>query len=237
MYILTEQNVEYYVNKKCKSKTTLKNINFYFFTKTMDCAKILPKEMFDRFLKESFIAGGSVWGVLNNNTFDDFDFFIETEEFANQIKEYFNKKLPEILGIQLDNNELNGKLHFHDEKFKYIVTKNAVTIITPKDKFQIIYKWFGKPSNILATFDFYHCMIGYIKGKIKTLPSVEDIFSDLLIYNSSTTKCVTGSLKRIAKYNERGMKIDQYNMRKILSKLDQHGITEEDKEFLSGIDY
>lgn len=252
MYALTQKDLNhlYKINE-----TPLIDIAFYFCTKTLDCSKLLPEDIESDFIEHSYIAGGSVWGKLTNNRSDDIDFFLESQELANRIKEYFSVTLVEMIeemDRKAQEKATNSGSPFYSSHYiskdndiiqythnnnNYLVTENAVTIMTRENKFQIIYNWYGDAMGVIQNFDLYHCMVGYVKGKIQTPTYKELIFTKQMKVNKDTDRCIFGTLRRIAKYTERGLFIPQSEMTILLKKLEKEGITEKDRNVLEGINY
>lgn len=188
-------------------------------------ADMLPVFLQDQFLDEVYVAGGCIYTYQKDRTYKDIDMFVESKELAKAIDEHF---------------KLHHKVHAYFKRpygtvyegyidgSRIFITNNAVSI----DDIQIIMKDCGTPEEVLGGFDFKHNMFFAKHGTIWGLAESHYLFGNELAFNTERPRDIVGTIIRVAKFVERGMTIDKYEMAKALLKLSEVGFTEEEEEQL-----
>ena len=202
-------------------KLKIKNIEKMLKRVKEDLVNMLPLNYRAEFSEKSFIAGGAIYSLYNNEDYKDIDFFLTDEKLAKSIHRYFsmNNRRSYKNGVKV--GEYKGR--------KIIVTDNAISI----DKFQIIIRWSGTPEDVVSQFDFKHNMNYFYKDKLHTLTSFKYLNDNKLIYNEERARDICGTIIRVKKFVERGFTITNKEMCKMLLKLNEVGFNERELEILN----
>ena len=151
-----------------------------------DVKSKLPKDVFD--FNDFYIAGGCIYSIWNNKEPKDYDFFCTNKKALNKLQ-----------------------LYFETNKCNYI-SENAITY----GKYQFITKWYGKPEQEVAKFDFKHNMFYYnIKG-LHNLVDRKYLNDNKLVFNNLRSRDVVNVVTRIPKFVSRGMDISREECMEIL---------------------
>lgn len=138
-----------------------------------------------------FIAGGSVFSILNNNTYyNDIDVYLYNEEDINKIK-YGVKN---VSYIHQTKNALTFDL--------YISYDNLSKCVEFGTKIQFIIKSYGEINNVLNTFDFNSSKCAFTSDNNLVL---HDNFTNVLNFNPK--RFSAASYARLKKYKKRGQSI------------------------------
>lgn len=187
-------------------------------------ARLLPKCLRDKFKEQSFVGGGAIYSLYNNKTVKDYDFFLDNEELAKEIRDYFTSYI-----INRNEDMENKKFKIGQYRgFKLVVTDNAITI----GKYQIITRWVGSPKEVVEEFDFAHNMFYVYKGEIDTFSQWDYLEDNILRFNDKRPRDITGCIIRSRKFIERGFKLTNKEMAKMLLKLNETGFNERELEIL-----
>ena len=187
-----------------------------------------PEDLQEEFEREAYIAGGCIYSIYNEQEPKDYDFFLRSSEFANRLKDYFLSLYPHPthnLRAEIDEGKLKT---FYHKGFRIVVTRNAISI----GKYQIITRFTGQSEDVVREFDFKHNMFWFEKGEIKTLSKWDYLNTNQLYFNDGRPRDISGTLIRVHKFVERGMKITNTEMAKILRKLREVGFTERENEII-----
>lgn len=183
----------------------------------------LPEQFREEFRKQSFIAGGAVYSYLNNIPANDYDFFLKSEELANNIREFFLSKL---CGESRDGKIINT---YYNERH-VIITDNAISFNTNSFDnniydWQIVTKWVGEPQDVIAEFDFKHNMLFWdanelLEHNVQFAPNNTQIYyKKQLLFNEDRARDISGILLRIPKFIECGFTITKAEHAKIILAL------------------
>lgn len=192
-------------------------------TKTVDIIKVLGNhcdilsELIGMDVKKHFcIGGGALYSLYNDKDVIDYDFFGFDPEMLQELNNKFRNECPTVReGIH------KGKFKGYD----LLVTDQAITI----GPYQIVTKYSETtPAKIVEQFDFKHNMSYYYMDKVHTLSSSSYLYSNTLWFNESRARDIANVLIRVTKFTQRGMKIRQFEYRKILRKLLE--MSEEDQK-------
>lgn len=186
--------------------------------------ELLPKQFQDRFRDNSFIGGGAIYSLYNGNEPKDIDLFITDEELVEELREYF---FLYITAKDAETKDKKIKIGTYRSK-KFVLTDNAITI----DKFQIITKWIGEPEEVINEFDFAHNMFYVYKGEIDTFSQWDFLDDNLLRFNNARARDISGCIIRTKKFVERGFKLTNKEMAKMLLKLNDVGFNKREIEIL-----
>lgn len=183
--------------------------------------ELLPEQFQEKFRQNSYIAGGAIYCLRNDKEVKDFDFFVESKEFADELMTYFKS---------LFNRELRQTLKGKYRGLDLIITKYAISI----GKYQVITKYYGKPKDVVSEFDFKHNMFWFKDNDIicHSTSSWEYIDDNKLYFNENRPRDISGILLRIPKFIERGMEIDKREVAKIIKKLKDNGFDSRECEIL-----
>jgi len=147
-----------------------------------------PEFNFDDF----YIAGGCIYSLWNDKEPKDYDVFCKNKRAVKFLKKYFADK-PWLCQIVTDNAITSGK-------FQFITRKGCV----------------GNPDTQVGQFDFKHNMF-YFNGKeVKCVSGWEFLDSDVLHFNTHRPRDILNTIGRIMKFQDRGMRITQKEVNKIL---------------------
>ena len=202
-------------------------------------ANILPKEWKETFIKESFLSGGCLYGMLNDKEYSDYDIFLCDKNLAEKIKEYYSETLPNSGNTcYVYKYPDNVKCYDDNQKNTFYVTENSVTI---NSKYQIIYKnrfVNNNPKKTILDFDFKHCLIAFLYGKLSIFthdPTV--FFENEILLNEWKESCSLRSFARMAKYTKRGMFVSPKTIGKMLKITDSIIVDKEKVDELLSEEY
>src|SRR5690606_172444 len=165
--------------------------------------------------ENSFISGGAIYSTYNNQEVKDYDFFLNSQELADSIRRYFYNYLIST----------NGELKDKDIKIdryrglRLVLTDNAISI----GKYQIITRWTGEPKDVVEEFDFQHNQFYLYRDEIGTLSQWDFLDDNILRFNDRRPRDIAGCIIRVNKFTERGFKIRNKEMAKMLLKLNEVG--------------
>lgn len=185
----------------------------------------LPEELREEFEEKSFIAGGAVYSLFNDQKPMDYDFFLTDMEIVKKVREHFSK--------ELDCNEDIGFILGKIEDNQIVITKNAITVKDRTTTYQIITRWVGHPEQVVLEFDFLHNMFYYYQDEISTLSKWKYLDDNMLRFNTYRVRDVANCLIRVNKFSKRGFDIENSEIAKILLKLNEVGFSEADLEVLN----
>jgi hypothetical protein len=181
-------------------------------------------------INQTFITGGAIVSLLNNEKPNDFDIYFDNQDACETVINYFLDKMDKKLDedyyihkkINIKNNdeeEFKNRLkiyipqtgtfsnNFYNNRYYPIfVSSNAISLT---DKIQLIFRFIGNPEEIHANYDFEHTKCYYIPKLNKlVLPqkSLECILTKELIYTGS--KYPLASILRTRKFIKRGWNIN-----------------------------
>lgn len=171
--------------------------------------------------ENSFITGGAVVSLLQDEEPNDYDYYFTDIESCKKVAEYyvkkFNKANRNAFDVEVKESE-NGRISIYVPssgiaKNKYIkgfkpvfLSSNAITL---SDNVQLITRFYGEPDEIHENYDFVHCTCYYRpKGNELILPqkALESLITKELKYVGS--KYPLASIIRARKFIERGWKIN-----------------------------
>jgi hypothetical protein len=181
--------------------------------------EILPEQFRDEFDKVSFIAGGCIYSIYNDQSPKDYDFFLNSESLGDKMSEYFMDQCGH------HGSNMSGGMY---GKNQLIVTNNAISI----GKYQIITRFKGTPEEVTEQFDFAHNQCFHHNGEIGTTSDIKYLSSKELVYNTERARDIVGTIMRVNRFVRRGMRISQQEMSKMLLKLHEVGFNERELETL-----
>ncbi|EGL19837.1 MULTISPECIES: hypothetical protein [unclassified Paenibacillus] len=181
---------------------------------------LLPEEFKKTFKDLSYIAGGCIYSIFQNQEPKDFDFFLTDETFAMSLRRHFIDNESGYHGKDISGGTYRG--------YPLTITENAISI----GKYQIITRWIGQPEEVVKEFDFKHLQFYHAGNEIETLTQFDFLDSKDLRYNEDRARDICGSVFRSSKFVARGMKISQKEMAKMLLRLRNVGFSEKEVETL-----
>lgn len=191
-------------------------------------ARMLPSYLQDRFFKEAYVAGGAVYSINKSGQYKDIDIFLESfstkfavaDYFKNHVKihEYYKRPYGKVYEGYIDGSRI-------------FITDNAVSI----DDIQIIIKDYGMPEDVLSSFDYKHNMFFVQNSKVYGIVEEWHLHSNYLFFNNERPRDIVGTIIRIPKFLERGMKIEKKEVARALLSLSKVGFSEEEVEELEFI--
>lgn len=197
--------------------------NLYEQAKRTLC-KLLPSHLRAKFEVYSFIAGGCIHSIYNGEEPNDYDFFLTNKKYAQILKDYFSG----IEGLEEKSSAKKGTY----KGLPLIITDNAITI----GKYQIITQWVGNIHDVVSEFDFKHNMFYYYNGEIGTLSDFKYLDEKKLVYNDDRGRNIGHTFIRTIKFVERGWTISHKELSKLLIKLNDVGLSENEiKAFSNSI--
>nr|WP_285864310.1 hypothetical protein [Lederbergia lenta] len=182
--------------------------------------ELLPNKFRSRFSSESFLSGGAIYSLHNGQEPNDFDFFIDNEKLGLELRNYFNSLLA-------DQSSKEIKVGIYKD-VKLVLTDNGITL----GKYQIVTRWYGNPRDVVNEFDFKHNMFYIYKGELNTYSKWEYLDDNVLRYNEKRARDICGTIIRTRKFVERGFKLRNNEMAKMLLKLNEVGFNERELEIL-----
>ncbi|NUJ17477.1 hypothetical protein FKN04_12915 [Bacillus glycinifermentans] len=201
----------------------LANIKLDLEKAKKDFTNLLPLEYQEEFKNKSYLAGGAIYSLYNNQIPKDYDFFLTDESLVKELRRFF------------DNGTLKYKNGVKIGKYKgetLVYTDNAISI----GMYQIITKWVGDPEDVIEEFDFKHNMFYYKDDEIKTLVDWSYLEDNKLRYNEKRARDICGTIIRIKKFVERGFTITNREVSKMLLKLHEVGFNDRELEILHAND-
>ncbi len=172
------------------------------------------------FLRKSFISGGCIYSLYNDEKPKDYDFFLTSTTLAAKLREHFM----DASGYHGSN--MSGGTY---NNLPLIITDNAISV----GKYQIITRWVGTPEEVVGQFDFEHLQCFYYGGELASLSSLDSLKSKDLKYNEKRARDIVGTVMRTNRFVQRGMRISCKEMSKILLKLNEVGFSERELETLN----
>lgn len=185
--------------------------------------ELLPPTFRDRFREESFVGGGAIYSLYNDQEPKDIDFFVDNEDLVKDLRSYFALYLIGK-GFDMDKKVIVSKY----KDLNLVFTKNAISI----GKYQIITRWVGEPEEVVNEFDFKHNMFYIYKGEFDTFSQWDFLEDNVLRYNENRARDICGTIIRTKKFVERGFKLTNREMAKMLLKLNEVGFNEREMEIL-----
>lgn len=182
--------------------------------------ELLPKQFHEKIRENIYICGGCIYSLRHDEEPNDFDFFLKSEDLANELIEYF--KAQEVAPFK---NLLQGKY----KGLNLLISKYAITL----GKYQIITKYIGEPLDVVMQFDFKHNMFYYYDGYIHNAVDWEFLETNRISYNENRARDICGTILRIAKFSKRGMSVPKKEVAKMLKKLEENGFDEREKEIIN----
>lgn len=180
--------------------------------------KLIPKHLRKDFEQHAYIAGGCFYSINNNKKVNDYDFFIDNQKLAGELKGYFTE-------FTHGDKIKRGKYKKHD----ILITQNAITI---DRKYQIVFKYTGKPHDVCQEFDFRHNMFAYYREQIREYTDWRYLETKRISYNDTRTRDICGTLQRIPKMVEKGFIVPKSEISKMLKNLEEKGFTQAEKEII-----
>lgn len=113
----------------------------------------------------------------------------------------------------------------------FILTDNAITI----GKYQIITQWVGSIDEVVSEFDFKHNQFYYHDGEIGTLSSFKYLDDNKLVYNEQRARNIAHTFIRTIKFVERGWTISHKELSKMILKLNDVGLSENEIKSLTAV--
>jgi hypothetical protein len=184
--------------------------------------ELLPNHLRVRFKDLSFIAGGCIYSLHNNEIPNDYDFFLTDKKYAQVLKDYFGD-------LELDN--INGVKKGIYKDLPLVVTDNAISV----GKYQVITQWVGSIDEVVSEFDFKHNQFYYHDGEIGTLSNFKYLDDNKLRYNEERARNLVHSFIRTVKFVERGFTISHREMAKMILKLNEVGLSAQEKDYLTSL--
>lgn len=184
----------------------------------------LPPELSNRFIKNAYISGGAIFSLYNGEDVKDYDMFLSDEDIVKDLYKHFESEARLSYSGGVRKGTYKG--------CNIIVTDNAISI----GNYQIITRFIGAPVGVIGQFDFKHNQFYLEDGEIKTISGWKYLKEKKLYYNEDRARDICGTIIRVKKFVERGFKITNKEMAKMLLKLHKVGFNERELEILNGND-
>jgi hypothetical protein len=174
-------------------------------------AGAFPEKLGTLIKEKTFIAGGCFKSMVLDEKVNDWDFWFKDKESVEEFKNLFK---------DLDFTKSSGLTNRDNLKIKKILVKtdNAFTLKFPKETIQFVFTNVGKPSEVVANFDFKHtqCFYDPVTGVVEcnTYPMVVKE----LLYNAKTPTPLS-SIKRAFKFVQQGWTLRDTELEKIVQGL------------------
>jgi len=204
--------------------------------------------------EKSFIAGGCIRSLRNNEDINDYDFFFRSKDSANRFAKLIelglqNKLDASPLAAAVGNNQGFTKKTMRlksNKSYEYqdatnstkilAITHNAITFRIRSNKFkdgyaviQFITKYCGEPDKVIGCFDFTNSMAHFD-------PKIGEIFAPwqfehankhkILEYNDNAFSPID-SLARIDKFTQKGYHIKWDQLQRLMLQItEKHTIKE-----------
>jgi hypothetical protein len=198
-------------------------------------------------LERSYIAGGAIASLSNDETPADYDVYFYDKESAYAVINYYITRLnkdktpayPATIGD--DMVCAAGTVSFDDDTpWPYTIRsivpgsvmlnggvhRGSIIEVSTDHAINLIAKHWGEPNDVVDTFDFYHSMAWYVPSSdtvtllYDTLNAIHD---KQLRYNVNALYPM-GALYRLPKFIKRGYNIDRVNLREIASAITKSNI-------------
>lgn len=182
---------------------------------------LLPEYLQKDFERDSFVGGGCVYSLYNDDEPKDYDFFLEKQETVDKVRLYFSMN---------STLKLRGSIKIGKYKgLQLLVTDNAISI----GNYQIITRWVGEPKEVIGEFDFKHNMFYLKDEKVETLVKWSYLDDNYLRFNDDRARDICGCIIRTKKFIERGFTMTNKEMSKMLLKLHEVGFNDRELEILN----
>jgi len=200
------------MNKEVQIKSYLS----YVFKHVVDG---LDGELKDIVEKEGVIAGGAIRSLYTGANINDIDIYLQNPESAltaqKQINECLGKGFGFFTKLKVMRLLFPNQLQKHDD----FLSENAWSFTNKKLdlRIQIIYKYTGKPQELVERFDYTNSQAVYIPQTddlILTSQFKRDVFNKKLTFNENCHSPVY-SLERMFKFIRGGYTIDRNNLLKL----------------------
>jgi hypothetical protein len=152
------------IHKKLSQEKRLIQISKLLKVENNKLIDLLPDEFKERFAKLSFISGGCIYSLYNDQIPKDYDFFLISDLLVKEMRDYF------IDASAYKGNSMSGGMY---KGLGLVITENAISI----GNYQIITRWVGSPKAVIEEFDFKHNQFYYINGQIDTLSDFKHLDS------------------------------------------------------------
>ncbi|WP_191089436.1 hypothetical protein [Paenibacillus spiritus] len=200
--------------------------------------------------EQSFITGGAIVSLLQNEDPNDYDYYFTTKEACQTVAEYFvkkfNKSTKRKYGVEVQ--DVDGRIRVFvpsagvaKDKYKdgykpVFLSSNAISL---SNSVQLVIRFYGKPEEIHENYDFSHCTCYYIPHKNElVLPqkALESILTKELKYVGS--KYPLASVVRSRKFIQRGWSINAGQYLKMILQCGQLDLNDANvlEEQLTGVD-
>lgn len=207
------------LHRKVSHEQKLEKLEQELHKKKTELCELLPIQFQAQFLSTSYIAGGCLYSIYNNQEPKDYDFLLESETLGSELTEYFMS----IAGYH--GKGISGGTY---KNLQLLITDNAISI----GKFQIITRFKGSPEETIDQFDFMHNFFYYRYGKVIALTDFKYLRGKELVYNTKRARDIVGTLMRVPRFVSRGMQVKQKELAKMLLKLHEVGFNERELEIL-----
>jgi hypothetical protein len=200
------------MNKETEIKAKLS----YIFSHVV---KGLDGDVKDIIEKEGIIAGGAIRSLYTGAKINDIDIYLQNPESAKKVKDYINNCLSTQTGFFTKMNIMRLLFANQLKKQPDYISDNAwsFTNQTLGLRIQIIYRFTGKPMELINRFDFTNSRAVYIPQD-DNLVMPNDfkvaILEKRLIFNPDCHSPVY-SLDRMFKFVRGGYTIDRKNLLKL----------------------
>lgn len=171
--------------------------------------------------ENGFVGGGCIYSMFQDGSYKDIDIFFKHKYVVELVEHFIRKEctLKIVRGVE------TGVW----QRLRVVITDNAISI----GEFQLIKKDFGEPEDVVSRFDFKHNMFWIEDGRVKSLSNFSYLTSKELELNDLRPRQLAGVLVRVAKYTKRGMTISNSEMCKIILKLNEIGIEDNEMKMLN----
>lgn len=191
-----------------KQELHIKSYLSYVFKYIVDGLEGETKELVE---KHGFIAGGALRSLYLDQPINDIDVYFDSQEVANKVRNHISETLNNRFGFF--SNIL--KMHLLFNNSNDIVTNNAYTFKNKELNLdvQLIYKFAGKPDEVIDHFDFTNSQAYYIPSSdTLCLTSKFKKHNDtkVLEFNPNCYSPVY-TFNRLFKFMNKGYKIDTPN--------------------------
>lgn len=182
---------------------------------------MFPEGMAKLLERNGFVGGGCIYSMFQDGKYKDIDIFFR-KSFVVEIVEKFIRYDCTLTTVRdLETGTWKD--------MRVVITNNAISI----GGFQFVKKDFGEPEDVVSRFDFKHNMFWIEDGIVKTLSNTSYLSSNKLVLNNLRPRQIAGVLVRVAKYTSRGMTISNSEMCKLILKLHEVGIEEDEMNMLN----
>lgn len=196
----------------------------------LNLISLLPMKFHRRMYNDSYICGGCIYSLKNDQEVNDFDFFVTNQELADELVEYFKGYITQTTRIDESGIEKELKV----KKGTYLgytltMTRYAISI---DRKYQIVIKYVGEPRDVLSEFDFKHNMFFYRNDYVENVADWEYLDTNVICFNEDRPRDICGTLLRVPKFVNKGMVFPKKEVAKMLKKLVENGFDESEKQIL-----